>query len=108
MAVNTEAFEQPLSVVRQLAACKGMDSNIFHPLSTEGQAWALQICSGCVVRRACLIHALENDETLGIWGGETERSRKLLVKKLNIVVKHRPMSYASTNHRRKTGPQENS
>ena len=37
---------------------------------------AVEICRGCPVRVPCLEHALENGISIGIWGGESERSRR--------------------------------
>lgn len=36
---------------------------------------ALELCSGCVVRRECGEYALETNQHWGVWGGLTERQR---------------------------------
>ena len=79
------------------AACAGMDTNIFYPIGTEGIAEAKAICNKCPIIQPCLQYALENDEIHGIWGGTSERKRKILVRQLGITVKKRPMVYPTTN-----------
>lgn len=38
---------------------------------------ALKVCAGCPMRQACFEYAYDNRE-LGIWGGTTERTRRLM------------------------------
>lgn len=59
-----------------LARCADLDSNIFFPSDSVGVQRAVEICRGCPVRAACLDHALDNAISIGIWGGESERSRR--------------------------------
>lgn len=67
------------------AACLGMNPEIFYPDSDEIHSkvtkLALSICQGCPVRAECLTHAVNNDESFGIWGGLSLRSRRKLTKK---------------------------
>ena len=58
------------------ARCADLDSNIFFPSDSLGVAQAVEICRSCPVRSACLEHALEHGISIGIWGGESERSRR--------------------------------
>jgi WhiB family redox-sensing transcriptional regulator len=44
-------------------------------LSREASAKA--VCAGCPVAAACLQSAFANDERYGIWGGLTDRERRL-------------------------------
>jgi WhiB family redox-sensing transcriptional regulator len=37
-------------------------------------------CKSCPVIRTCLAHALDNGEEHGVWGGQTERQRRALLK----------------------------
>ena len=41
------------------------------------EARALAVCAQCVVRDECLQHAVDNNERYGIWGGLTDRERRL-------------------------------
>lgn len=64
---------------RDQAACKGIDTELFYPVSqgTVGQAQveeAKAFCRRCVVREACLAAALERREP-GVWGGTSEDER---------------------------------
>ena len=38
------------------------------------------VCSGCPVRVECLAEALDNRIEWGVWGGMTERERRLLLR----------------------------
>ncbi len=51
------------------AACKSSDPSVFFPESPKDAYRAQIICSGCVVRTACLEYALEAGEAYGVWGG---------------------------------------
>ncbi len=42
------------------------------------QQQAKKICRSCPVRRECLVEALQNDIEWGVWGGTTERERRIL------------------------------
>lgn len=61
---------------QQLARCKGVDPEIFHPPAEEEGEDAKAICTLCPVREACLEHALAAREKFGVWGGYTERERR--------------------------------
>lgn len=69
----------------EFAACAGEVSALFYPpMSSEmrrakraREARAKAICAVCPVQRHCLEHALANDERYGIWGGLTDRERRL-------------------------------
>ena len=66
---------------RKLAACQGIDPEVFYPASDEDDAWeAKAICDECPVRQACLEHALAHREREGVWGGTTERERRRIVR----------------------------
>ena len=65
---------------RNRAACKGIDPEIFFPVSEEDAEPAKEICAVCPVREACLEHALAHREREGIWGGFTERERRRIVR----------------------------
>lgn len=62
------------------AACRGLDPEIFFPVTDEDALPAKEVCSVCVVRQACLEHALGRREREGIWGGCTEKERRRIVR----------------------------
>lgn len=59
-----------------LAACQGMDTEIFFPEVKEEERAAKRICSGCMIRSDCLALARELGERHGIWGGMTPGERR--------------------------------
>lgn len=63
---------------RRRAACRGVDPELFHPFRGESMTEALAICERCPVRTDCLEHALATPERVGIWGGTSERQRRVL------------------------------
>lgn len=71
---------------REQAECKGMDPNIFFPDCGAGVQAALDICDRCLVREDCLDHSLEAIEDKGIWGGRSERERRVLRRQRRMAV----------------------
>jgi WhiB family redox-sensing transcriptional regulator len=67
-------------VWRKRAACRGVDPDIFFPMSDEDAEEAKSICRGCDVHEACLAFALANRERDGVWGGATERERRRMLR----------------------------
>ena len=65
---------------RNRAACRGVDPDIFFPISDEDAVQAKAICSECPVREACLEWALATRERDGVWGGATERERRRMIR----------------------------
>jgi WhiB family redox-sensing transcriptional regulator len=65
---------------RDHAACRGLDPEIFYPVSDEEADQAKAVCSGCAVRQACLEHALGSRERDGVWGGATEKERRRIIR----------------------------
>jgi WhiB family redox-sensing transcriptional regulator len=65
---------------RQRAACRGVDPDIFYPVSDEEAEEAKTICAECAVRQPCLEYALANRERDGVWGGATERERRRIIR----------------------------
>ena len=47
---------------------------------TIDQKRARLLCAGCPVRSECLAEALDNRIEWGVWGGMTERERRLLLR----------------------------
>lgn len=65
----------------QHASCRtsNIPTRVFFPAESAGPTVdrAKQICAACPVRVDCLLHALNEGEEHGIWGGldETDRRR---------------------------------
>jgi WhiB family redox-sensing transcriptional regulator len=65
---------------RKRAACRGVDADVFFPVSDDDAGKAKAICAQCSVREACLEYALAHRERDGIWGGATERERRRILR----------------------------
>lgn len=65
---------------RQKASCRGVEPDIFYPVTDEEAEDAKAICRSCAVQELCLEWALTNRERDGVWGGATERERRRLVR----------------------------
>lgn len=61
-------------------ACKELPPNYMYPEDGAGVKAARRVCAMCVVRNPCLEYALANKIEHGIWGGESERSRRRILK----------------------------
>ena len=59
------------------AACADADPDLFFGEHGRPATEAKQICAGCPVRAECLDFALEGRERFGIWGGLTEKQRRV-------------------------------
>src|SRR5215212_973690 len=57
------------------AKCRGMEDALFPEASDQKRAKL--VCSGCPVRLECLSEALDHRIEWGVWGGMTERERRL-------------------------------
>lgn len=76
---------EPSGRWRAEAACRNVVDRYFDPWDSDDKALepnptAVQICSMCPVRRACLIEAIANAESYGTWGGLTLKQRKQLTR----------------------------
>lgn len=56
--------------------CRGLNPDLFFPVRGEDQTAAKAVCAGCEVRQDCLAEGL--DEHFGIWGGVSERERRVM------------------------------
>jgi WhiB family redox-sensing transcriptional regulator len=66
---------------RNLARCRGVDPEIFHPVNDDaGADEAKAICAACAVREPCLEYALATREKDGVWGGLTARERRRVLR----------------------------
>ncbi len=68
---------------RDLAACRGLDPDLFYPEQGDniGLAKARAVCAPCEVRSACLAYALDAVEQHGVWGGTSESERRKMRRK---------------------------
>lgn len=68
---------------RQRAACRGLDHEMFYPVSRDGweTAEALGVCRSCPVRPACLDDALSLRDVWGVRGGLTGGERDALLRR---------------------------
>lgn len=63
---------------RDRANCRSVNTSLFFPERGVSVEQARQVCQGCEVREDCLDYALENNERHGIWGGLSERQRRMM------------------------------
>lgn len=63
---------------RKNAACLNVDPALFFPGRGESCKEAKAVCAECRVRQECLDYALDDRELWGIWGGTSEKERRLL------------------------------
>jgi WhiB family redox-sensing transcriptional regulator len=59
------------------AACRGATA-LFYPRQGDSVAEAKAVCDGCPVQPPCLAAAMEANKKIGIWGGASERERRVL------------------------------
>ena len=62
-------------------ACRGIEPEVFFPVSDEEAGPAKAICSACDVQRECLAFSFQNRERYGVWGGVTEKERIEMVRR---------------------------
>jgi len=65
---------------RQHAACRGVDPEVFYPVSDDEAETPKAICGACSARHGCLDWALTNKERDGVWGGATEKERRRMLR----------------------------
>ena len=68
------------------ARCRCVDPSLFFPERGESTREARETCRGCVVRAECLDAALVNREKFGMWGGTSERERRVLRRQRSLAV----------------------
>jgi WhiB family redox-sensing transcriptional regulator len=72
-----------------------MEDALFPEASDQKRARL--VCSGCPVRFECLAEALDNRIEWGVWGGMTERERRLLLRQRSDVKSWRSVLLGNTN-----------
>lgn len=72
-----ERRELPRTRWEARAACRSLDPDALF-VKGKAQNLAKQICRECPVQAECLAEALDKEIEYGVWGGMTERERRLL------------------------------
>ncbi|MCA9342898.1 WhiB family transcriptional regulator [Candidatus Saccharibacteria bacterium] len=67
-----------------LAACRGLDNEVFFSDDNSKLKAAKAICDDCLVKTDCLEYALEYKIQNGVWGGESERARRRMLKQRKL------------------------
>ncbi len=73
---------------RDEAACRGLDTDTFFPVTDEEAAEAKAVCAVCPVRELCLEYALVTRQDDGVWGGLTETERRRLRRRHREASRH--------------------
>ena len=60
------------------AVCAGCDPELFFPERGGDSNTPKAICRTCPVRQDCLNWALDHHEIHGVWGGTSERERRMI------------------------------
>lgn len=60
--------------------CNGADQDVFFPSKGISSKPAQRICGRCPVAEPCLEYALDNRIHDGVWGGQSVRARKKLLR----------------------------
>ena len=84
--MNSETLEAARQAARlgqrpawhDLARCAETDPEMFFPEKGESVRPAKRVCAGCEVPAECLQDALDRGERFGVWGGLSERERRVL------------------------------
>lgn len=71
---------------RHDAACRGMDVDLFFPMSKDARAVGpgLAVCAVCPVSDECLLENIH--EPFGVFGGTTPQERQALRRRLGLRV----------------------
>lgn len=67
------------------ARCTETDPEAFFPAKGASIRAVKRVCDTCKVEAACLLYALDHDERFGVWGGKSERERRVLKKRRREV-----------------------
>ncbi len=71
----TTSGERTSGPWQELAACRGMDTQLFFPDRGESAQEAEAACRACPVSTHCAEYAISTGQRFGIWGGTSERQR---------------------------------
>jgi WhiB family redox-sensing transcriptional regulator len=64
--------------------CRDHPPSTFFPSDGVGVAIARRICASCPVKEPCLDYALDHHIEHGIWGGASERARRLIARRRRL------------------------
>lgn len=71
------------------AECKGQPTGFFYPQEDEDRVHhytlAIKFCERCEVRQECLDFSIEHHEFHGMWGGLSERQRRLEARRRGVT-----------------------
>jgi WhiB family redox-sensing transcriptional regulator len=62
---------------QQWANCRSVPPDLMFPDSGKGVEAAKQVCEGCAVKGVCGEYAIVNHIQHGVWGGMSERQRRI-------------------------------
>jgi len=79
----TTAAAPPAEPDWDKGACTRQGDDLFYPAGDTGDGRAQAdraklVCARCPIRPGCLSWALDNGEDQGVWGGLTEKERRML------------------------------
>jgi hypothetical protein len=83
----TEQEKDKLGKLDAFALNKERLDQIFFPERGQSLAPAMKICSTCPVKNECLLYALEKNQSLGVWGGTSERTRRRIRRARRLYAK---------------------
>lgn len=66
---------------RDLAACRGIDTEMFFSDAAADQNLAKSVCAGCPSVTECRQWAIDAHEKSGVWGGTTPAERTRIVQR---------------------------
>jgi WhiB family transcriptional regulator, redox-sensing transcriptional regulator len=101
-AFTSSAAEARIAWVSK-ALCRSTDPDELF-VRGAAQRKAVVICRHCPVIAECGADALDNGEEFGVWGGMTERQRRVLLKQHPEVVSWAEFFVAQRRHRNAGDP----
>jgi WhiB family transcriptional regulator, redox-sensing transcriptional regulator len=78
---RTDTSPQPADDFFAEAACTGVETSVFFPVSDTFAGEAKAICAECPVAERCLEYAIATHQSEGVWGGLTGTERHRLVRR---------------------------
>lgn len=72
-------------------SCAAHRPEVFFPSDGVGVIAAQEICASCPVKAECLEYALDNRIEHGVWGGESERGRRRLLRTRRLAADRAPV-----------------